>query len=161
MSEFEYEQVIRDAKRLTELRPDFHLTKFAYENEIMKLYSQPEFDQRKIEQLIHKYTELRLKDCMLNEQFKARVNTGNNGHIYIKMLKEQIVDELKLSQQAKVSDFAFMKLFQDPYGNPSIDVEGRYNTTELSNLETVGLDKLVNSESETSTLDRLLGQYFL
>jgi hypothetical protein len=51
---------------------------------------------------------------MLNSEFKERVNTGNNGHIYIKMLKEQIVDELKLSQQAKVSDFAFTKIFHDP-----------------------------------------------
>ena len=71
---------------------------------------------------------------MLNLEFKERVNSGNNGHIYIKMLKEQIVDELKLSQQAKVSDFAFTKIFHDPNFLPPVDVEGRYNTTELSNL---------------------------
>jgi hypothetical protein len=29
------------------------------------------------------------------------------------MLKEQITDELKISQEAKASDFAFMKLFDD------------------------------------------------
>ena len=78
------------------------------------------------------------------------------------MLKEQITDELKISQQAKASDFAFMKLFKDPNIPPSIDVEGRYNTKDISNLENVGLDKLINSpDTQTSTLDRLLGQYFL
>jgi hypothetical protein len=74
------------------------------------------------------------------------------------MLKEQIADELKISKQAKASDFAFMKLFSDTNIPPSIDVEGRYNTKEISNLENVGLDKLINSpDTQTSTLDRLLG----
>lgn len=78
------------------------------------------------------------------------------------MLKEQIADELKISKQAKASDFAFMKLFSETNIPPSIDVEGRYNTKEISNLENVGLDKLINSpDTQTSTLDRLLGQYFL
>jgi hypothetical protein len=47
-SQYEYEQVLRDAKRLTEARPEFHLTKYAYENEILRLYSQPDFDQVKV-----------------------------------------------------------------------------------------------------------------
>jgi hypothetical protein len=128
-STFEYEQVLRDAKRLTELRPDFQLVKNAYENEIMKLYSSADFDQARVEQIIHNYTEMRLKDCMLREQFRGKVNTGNNGHIYIKMLKEQIVDELGLGQKAKVSDFAFAKIFANQNGIAAIDVEGRYNTT--------------------------------
>lgn len=43
-----------------------------------------------------------------------------------------------------------------------MDAEGRYNTNDISNLENVGLDKLINSpDTQTGTLDRLLGQYFL
>jgi hypothetical protein len=99
-----------------------------------------------------------LKDCLLNDEFKKKVTQGNNGHLYLKMLKEQIADELKISKQAKASDFAFMKLFNDPNIPQSIDVEGRYNTNQISNLENVGLDKLINSaDSQTFTLDRLLG----
>ena len=127
----------------------------------MRLYTSAEFDQTKVEETIQKYTELRIRDCLLNEEFKQRIQVGNNGHLYLKMLKEQIADELKISTEAKVSDFAFMKIFQDPNGIPPTDVEGRYNTLDVSNLESVGLDKLINSQSETSTLDRLLGEYFL
>ena len=79
----------------------------------MRLYSLPEFDQNKVESVIQRYTELRLKDCLLNDEFRQKVTQGNNGHLYLKMLKEQITDELKISQEAKASDFAFMKLFDD------------------------------------------------
>lgn len=110
---YEFEQILRDARNLTQLRPEFSYTKNYYENEVMRLYSLPEFDQNKVESVIQRYTELRLKDCLLNDEFRKKVTQGNNGHLYLKMLKEQITDELKISQEAKASDFAFMKLFDD------------------------------------------------
>jgi hypothetical protein len=67
---YEYEQVLRDARRLTALRPEFSFTKNLYENEIMRLYTAAEFDQAKVEEIIQKYTELRIRDCLLNEEFK-------------------------------------------------------------------------------------------
>jgi hypothetical protein len=60
------------------------------------------------------------------------VKTGNNGHIFLKVLREQIADELKISEPAEASDFSFMKLFKEPY--IQTDVEGRYNTADISNL---------------------------
>lgn len=116
------------------MRPEFTLTKNLYENEIMKLYTSPEFDQQQVEETIQRYTELRIRDCLLDEEFKNRIQVGNNGHLYLKMLKEQIADELKIGSEAKVSDFAFMKLFKDPNGILPVDVEGRYNTLDVSNL---------------------------
>jgi len=62
----------------------------------------------------------------LNPQFAKNIKTGNNGHLYVKVLKEQIADELKLSEPAKASDFAYSKLFDDP--RIMADAEGRYNT---------------------------------
>ncbi len=85
---YEYEQVLRDARKLTQLRPEFSYTKNYFENEVMRVYSQAEFDQNHLESLIQRYTELRLKDCLLNDEFKSKVTKGNNGHLYIKMLKE-------------------------------------------------------------------------
>ncbi len=75
---------------------------------------------------------MRLQDCLLNEQFAKEVKTGNNGHIFLKVLREQIADELKISEPAEASDFSFMKLFKEPY--IQTDVEGRYNTADISNL---------------------------
>jgi hypothetical protein len=50
----------------------------------------------------------------------------------LKVLREQIADELKLSAPAQASDYAFMKIFQEPF--IQADVEGRYNTADISNL---------------------------
>jgi hypothetical protein len=80
---------------------------------------------------------------MLNSEFASRVRNGNNGHLYIKMLKEQIADELKISSPAEASDFMFSKLQEDP--RIKADVEGRYNVQDVSNLESVGLDKLLTN----------------
>lgn len=155
---YELEQLLRDAKRLTALRPEFIHTKSFYENEIMKLYTSPEFDQGAVEKSVQAYTELRLKDCLLDDEFKARA-TSNNGHYYLKMLKEQIAEELSIAQPAKASDFAYNRLMEDDIYKA--DPEGRYNTAAVSNLESVGYDKLVNDKHTQSTLDKLLGDYFL
>ena len=157
-SAYELEQLLRDAQRLTALRPEFTHTKSMYENEIMKLYSSPEFDQAAVERAVQAYTEVRLRDCLLDDEFKAKASS-NNGHYYMKMLKEQIAEELAIAQPAKASDFAFSKLMEgDIYkANP----EGRYNTAAVSNLENIGYDKLVNDKHTQSTLDKLLGDYFL
>lgn len=157
-AQFDYEQVLRDARRLTQMRPEFVYTKNQYENQIMRGYAEPQFDQANIESLIQKYTELRLKECLLNAEFNDRVKTGNNGHIYLKVLKESIADELSISAPAKVSDFMFEKIFKDD--RPKVDVEGKYNTAAVSNLEQVGLDSLVNPDANLETLDKLLGHYF-
>jgi hypothetical protein len=53
-----------------------------------------------------------------------------------------------------------MKLFENPY-KLEVDVEGRYNTADISNLNSVGLEKLLNPDYQASTLDKLLGDYFL
>jgi ribosomal protein L9 len=79
------------------MRPEFFYTRNFYENAILGHYSGAEFDQKKIEELVTKYTELRLKDALLNAEFSKQVKSGNNGHIYLKVLREQIADELKLS----------------------------------------------------------------
>lgn len=77
----------------------------------------------------------------------------------MKVLREHIADELKLSEPSKASDHSFFKIFKDP--SVTTDVEGRYNTTEVSNLKSVGLDRLLNPDAQASTLDKLLGDYFL
>lgn len=158
-STFELEKVLKDAHRLTQLRPEGHSLKAFYENEILVHYSAPEFDQKAIESLIQRYTELRLKECLLNSEFREKLHQGNNGHYYIKMLKEQIAEELSLSKPTKLSDISSTKMFLDLglKSNP----EGRYNLEDLSNLESLGYEKLMDESKERTTLDKLLQDYFL
>ena len=140
---YDLELVLRDARKLTELKPESGFMHTYYENELLSLYSSANFDAVAVEKLIQRYTELRLRECMLNSEFASRVRNSGNGHIYVKMLKEQIADELKISQPAEASDFMFSKLQEDP--RIKADVEGRYNVQDVSNLENVGLEKLLNS----------------
>ena len=86
--QYEAEQVIRDAKKLTELKPESVYTKNYFENQILMLYSNPEFDRAKVEKTIQDYTDLRLKECLLNKEFEEKVRNSQNGHIYLKVLKE-------------------------------------------------------------------------
>jgi hypothetical protein len=103
------EQVLKDAKRLTALPAEATYLKNLYENEIMKHYSGAEFNQEEVERIIKEYTESRLKGCLLSDEFRQKVRT-NDGHYYVKMLKETIADELGLSNPAQASDFAFHKI---------------------------------------------------
>lgn len=95
-SEYQMENILRNAKQLTTIRQDLVPIKNYYESEMLSIYSSPDFEQTKLESLIQKYTEIRLKDCMLDSEFQKKIRS-NNGHYYIKMLKEQIAEELNLS----------------------------------------------------------------
>ncbi len=49
---------------------------------------------------------MRLKDCMLNKDFSKKLRS-NNGHIYMKVLYEEIADELKLNEVPAIDEFKF------------------------------------------------------
>lgn len=54
----------------------------------MRLYSSVEFDPASVEGLIQRYTEFRLRECLLDKEFAAKVRHGGNGHLYVKTLRE-------------------------------------------------------------------------
>jgi hypothetical protein len=58
--------------------------------------------------LVQNYTQARLKDCLLKPDFAKAVKTAN-GHIYLKVLRENILDELKLAESVKIEEFDWMK----------------------------------------------------
>lgn len=49
------------------------------------------------------------------------------------------MDELGISTAAKASDFTAAKIFVDNT-DPTYDVEGRYNLSDISNTKQVGVD---------------------
>jgi hypothetical protein len=62
---YSYEEVLRDALDLTKLKNEMIPIKDFFENETIKIFTEPEFDQPTLEKIIQKYTEMRLKDCLL------------------------------------------------------------------------------------------------
>ena len=100
---------------------------------------------------------------MMSPEFQKKVK-GNNGHYYTKMLKENITEELQLNKPTEASSLSFENLYSPnrDVADFRVDVEGKYNTHELSNLDTVGLEKLVKEGGESDrTVDKMLSEYFL
>lgn len=63
-----------------------------------------------------------------------------------------------MTEEAKTSDFAFDKLVNNP--RIEADIEGRYNLSDMNNLQSIGYDKLAGKSSDNA-LDKLLQDYFL
>jgi hypothetical protein len=78
------------------------------------------------------------------------------------MLREQITEELNIANPSKPSDLAFKQFFERQLNlqGSEVDVQGRYNTQQVSGQNQVGLGSLVG-EDQSSTLDKLLQDYFL
>ena len=55
--------------------------------------------QDRIENLVQDYIQMRLNDCLLKKDFAKAVKTGNS-HIYLKVLRERVFEELKLTEDS-------------------------------------------------------------
>jgi hypothetical protein len=88
-------------------------TKNQYENKLLMLMANPEYTDDQAKALISEYTQIRLKSCMLNPEFAVRIKGDDNGHVYLKVLKEQVVEELGLTKPPEASNLAFEDVF-DP-----------------------------------------------
>ena len=57
--------------------------------------------------IIDEYINLRFKTCMLNSEFAEKVRSSENGHLFMKVLKERVVDELGLTAEPELEDMLF------------------------------------------------------
>ena len=73
---------------------------------------------------------MRLQDAMLSKDFSKKVKS-NNGHIYLKMLREEIVNELELDEHTQVDDLEYNFLANEYPIN--YDAESRANLSDVSN----------------------------
>ena len=77
--------------------------------------------------MIDEYTSIRLKTCMLNATFADKVKNSEDGHLYLKVLRERVLDELNLTQEAKVDDMYFDTLRSKSKDLIKYDAEAAYN----------------------------------
>ena len=59
------------------------------------------------ESIIEEYIGLRFKTCMLNSEFAEKVRSPENGHLFVKVLKERVVDELGLTAEPEIENMLF------------------------------------------------------
>lgn len=112
-----------------------------------------------------------MTECMLIPGFADKIKS-NNGHLYLKLLKESIAKELNLDHAPLLSELTFAKKIerQKITDEPRVSVEGRYNFTDLDNLNAIGYNKLSerakNPEknrdiAHDNIYDKLLAEFFL
>lgn len=61
----------------------------------------------------------------------------------MKMLRERVSDELKLTKDSDPSDLAFENLNWERTKSVWLDVESKYNLTHLNNTDALGFDNLI------------------
>lgn len=59
------------------------------------------------QRIIDEYMTLRFKTCMMNSDFAEQVRSSDNGHLFLKVLKERVVDELGLTGEPELEDMQF------------------------------------------------------
>ena len=88
--------------------------------------------------------ELRVKECMLREGFREKA-LGNNGHIYMQLLKDKVIKELGVDKPTFYKDLMYKNLISEYGTNPKnveLVIDGKYNTANVNNLDALGYDNI-------------------
>ena len=72
-------------------------------------YNHTKLNQGKVQSLVEEYTQIRMNDAMVKSEFAEGLSTGNRA-IYLQLLREKIVDELKLSGEAYADELIYNNL---------------------------------------------------
>ena len=82
-----------------------------YENQLLEAMMKSESSDSKLEdaqqKVIDDYMTIRFKTCMMNSSFAKKVKSPENGHVYLKVLQERIVDELGLTRAPELEDLQY------------------------------------------------------
>ena len=70
---------------------------------------------------------MRFKTCMLNADFAEKVRDSDNGHLYLKVLKERVVDELGLTEEPDVEKLMSKAVVESGKDYIRTDLDSMYN----------------------------------
>lgn len=121
-------QVLRQARRLTELPKEMISNKNLYENRLLRLMASDTEDDV-MQKAIQDYYSLRLRGCLLNAEFSSAVSGTENGHMFLKALHEQVLIELNLNTDFRISDMAY-----DTMEDRVANTERQYDLSSPYNL---------------------------
>lgn len=166
-------QVHRDARELTLLDRETTALKHFYENKLLQEYTEEDLDQKKVEDLVQEYTNARVKALMLKPKF-AKALKSANGHIYMKVLRERVLEELNFTEGVQAEEFEWSKTEDARLGDCSdgkdYDIASLYNLNDLINEDAIGFNKLEaraanieknNEVAHESVFDKMLAEFFL
>ena len=140
-----------------------------YENKLLTAMMQQGADevvQEAQNEIINEYMSLRFKTCMMNGDFSEQVRSSDNGHLFLKVLRERVVDELGLTSEPKLQDMMLETMTGKSAEHIKYDIDSRYSTQDFNNTEAIGYDNLMRKDgsfdnSHADVLDKLLSDYYL
>lgn len=103
---------------------------------------------------------------MLNKEFANQVHSSDNGHIYLKVLRERVVDELGLTIEPKIEDMFFKNMTEKSKNYLKYDIDSMYNMQDVNNTQSIGYDNMDKNDgtfknSHSDVFDKLLADYYL
>lgn len=164
--------ILRHARKLTELPLEMVSNKNMYENLLVKNMI-TDTEDSDLQTIIQEYYQLRLRSLLLNNEFSSAVHNTENGHYYLKALHEQVLIELNLNTDFRISDASYEKLEGRVQNTTKLyDLESPYNLQGINNTDAIGYDRVFErAKAETaaenfdvaheSVFEKLLGDYFL
>lgn len=134
------DEVLMDALKLTKLPEEMKHVKEMFRSRLLNLYTRKEHGDDEVGELVSQYTELRFQGLRLNPKFVDGIR-GPHATYYLRMLREQIAEELELSQEVESpKELEWEKFYEQKI--MEYDAESAYNLLHLSNTDAVGVDKL-------------------
>lgn len=112
----------------------------------MRALTTTEDFEKEAQPIISEYTDIRMQHCMLQPGFQRRVNS-KYGFLYVKMLRERVMDELKITQESAIDDLQFDSMMNKQAKILKFDLEAKYN---LNHVKGFGFDNLVERAAKTS-----------
>jgi len=161
-------KVIDDAIISVQTSEDNHTMKSYYQNKVMlALTNIDTMETSQFEEPVEMYMKLRMKECMLKQGFQDKIK-GQHGHIYLKALREMVLEELNLDKEAHLHDVSMMEHTQEW----KFDVESPQNLLNLNNTDAIGYENLLARSKGTTAqenrdaahetvFDKMQAEYFL
>jgi len=169
----ELKNVIRDARALTDLPDDFTQYKNFTENLLLKEMMNPNSTDESVGKHVEDYMQQRLKMSMVNSGFSRHVKDTKNGHVYLKVLRERVLEELGLTKEAGYKDLSYVKSeYELSPDNWKFNVESAYNAQDGNNTAALGFDNFIEAgaaetaagkfdAAQKNAVDKLLADYYL
>lgn len=150
---------------------EMEVTKNLYEHKILLAMMEDDFKEADVHRTFEEYTNIRLQHCLLNKTFAEGIRS-DNGHIFMKVLREQIIGELNLNQDARGQDITYQNVMDEFKHTQFYNMENAYNMNDLNNENAIGFDNLLEraraqsaeenyTTAHETVFDKLLGEYFL
>ena len=114
----------------------------------------PESTDESISTLVESYMDDRLKMCMINSGFSKKIKETKNGHIYLKVLRERVLEELGLTKEVGYPEMSFKRQYDLSPDNWKFDLESAYNLQGSNNTSALGYDNVIDAGAAETAAEK-------